>query len=90
MQYFYLKLEDAAWDFKRNNVRRRALHRHMLELAKVLKAIEWNDSGDGDDQEDALIDAVLSPSLQMETAIQMLNEARAEAEALLARLKEER
>ncbi len=87
MNYFYQKLEEAADQFRLDTVRRRALYRHMLALARVLEAVEWNDSGDGDHQEDALIDKLLSPSLQVETAIRMLNEAREEADALLARLE---
>jgi hypothetical protein len=34
--------------------------RHLNLVAKALRAIEWNDSGDGDDREDEAIRACLS------------------------------
>lgn len=61
MDYFYGKLGDAVDQVQGNTMRRIAIRSHMVKLARALKAIEWNDSGDGDDQEDALIDDCLAP-----------------------------
>ncbi len=61
MDYFYSHLEDAADKFILSTIARIAVRSHMLKLAKALRAIEWNDSGDGDDQEEELINDCLAP-----------------------------
>ena len=38
---------------------RQQFREHLIHVARALKAIEWNDSGDGDDEEDAVILAAL-------------------------------
>jgi hypothetical protein len=34
---------------------RRKFGKHLYNVAMAMRAIEWNDSGDGDDREEALI-----------------------------------
>lgn len=41
---------------------RKAFTEHLRKVAAALKAIEWNDSGDGDAEEAALIRAVFKGS----------------------------
>jgi len=69
MDYFYSHVEDAADKFKLDTGPRLAIRSHMLKLAKALRAIEWNDSGDGDDQEEELIIACLAPKEVLATTI---------------------
>ena len=84
MEYFYTYLEDAADNFRLNTIRRIAIHSHMLKLAKALKAIEWNDSGDGDDQEEELINECLAPKEVLATT---LSEAKRVLEELTKEVK---
>ena len=80
MDYFYGRLEDAANQFQRTTPERIALRTHMLKLACVLKAVEWNDSGDGDDEEERLLRELLTPQ-------EVLVAARDEARRVLADLQ---
>lgn len=61
---------------------RNAFKAHLEKVAAAMKAIEWNDSGDGDDREDAMIRACISPDAEIlaatklaETALENLTEA---------------
>lgn len=69
MGYFYSRLEEAAGMFRLNTMERIALQSHMLKLAKALQAVEWNDSGDGDDDETRLIIECLAPREVLATTI---------------------
>lgn len=53
MDYLCYKVESA--NFRMTTALRRAFYMHLQNVAKALHAIEWNDSGDGDDSEDAAI-----------------------------------
>lgn len=57
---------------------RRAFKDHLRKVAKALRAIEWNDSGDGDHAEQELIRAVISPSAELDNAIARATLALAE------------
>lgn len=82
MNHFSQDLEDAADRFKLSTMHRLAIHSHMLKLAKALKAIEWNDSGDGDDQEEELINECLAPK-------EVLTATISEAKRVLEELRKE-
>ena len=71
MNYLSLKVEDAA--FYRDTPLRRAFAKHLHLVAEALHAIEWNDSGDGADNEDEAIRAALIPG---EIIASALTEAR--------------
>jgi hypothetical protein len=58
MDYLYAQVRDA--EFAEDTPARKAFRRHLNLVAKALRAIEWNDSGDGDDREDEAIRACLS------------------------------
>lgn len=86
MDYLYHKVEGAG--FKENTTLRRAFRAHLSLVARALKAIEWNDSGDGDDGEDTAIRACLGAGVELEQARADLEKAIAEATAVLKRAKE--
>jgi hypothetical protein len=60
MDYLYDKVENATFD--QNTALRALLRDHLVLVAKALRSIEWNDSGDGDDDEDENIKTVLGIS----------------------------
>ncbi len=53
MEYLYRQVEDA--NFQLSSPDRIAMKKYLIKVARALKAIEWNDSGDGDDEETKLI-----------------------------------
>lgn len=53
MDYLYSKVLDAS--FNEHTVLRRAFRQHLKLIAEALRAIEWNDSCDGDDREEILL-----------------------------------
>jgi coenzyme F420-reducing hydrogenase beta subunit len=65
--YTYLKVERVAEEIDLDGgsegcatpLLRQAFKNHLQDVAAALKAIEWNDSGDGDDDEEDLIKACL-------------------------------
>lgn len=72
MNYLYSKVADA--EFKPDTTLRRAFKEHLKLVSVALRAIEWNDSGDGDSSEDEAIEACLPKGAR-------LNQAFAEAKA---------
>lgn len=85
MDYLFCKLLDAS--FQESTPKRKALRKHLVALSAALKAVEWNDSLDGDDQEDALLDAVLKPGAALECAIEEANRARAQLTSEIERVE---
>ena len=81
MDYLYSKVEDAS--FTHSSSERKAFAKHLRFVAKALRAIEWNDSGDGDDSEHDAIMACITPSCVIEEAIESAQQAKAELEAVL-------
>lgn len=80
MDYLYTKVKDAS--FRKHTPLRRAFRKHLDAVAGALRAIEWNDSGDGDDKEEVLIRKVLAPGVELahlvgeaRIAVRHLNEA---------------
>jgi hypothetical protein len=63
-----------------------AFAKHLLAVSKAMHAIEWNDSGDGAPNEDELIRACLAKDAELRAAEEMLREAMAKAEDVLARM----
>ena len=57
MDYLCYKIEEAS--FSLGTPARRAFKKHLHLISKALKAIEWNDSGDGADDEEELIQKCL-------------------------------
>jgi hypothetical protein len=58
MDYLYLRVKDVT--FATHSPERKAFRKHLMLVANALRSIEWNDSGDGDDAEDANIMACIS------------------------------
>ena len=53
---------------------RRAFKEHLRKIADVLRAIEWNDSGDGDQDEEDLLREILGPGRCFDGSIDQLLE----------------
>lgn len=78
MDYLYLRVENASFDA--HTPERKAFRILLDKVAKALRAIEWNDSGDGAGDEDELIRACFSENADhavlkaaIEDAIQVQN-----------------
>ena len=84
MDYLYFKVEDAS--FRMSTPMREAFDRHLKLVARALRAIEWNDSGDGDDGEDAAILACISRSDVINVARERAEKAVADLNATIAML----
>lgn len=83
--YLYSRIEEAY--FHQNTQERRALKAHMYKLARALRAVEWNDSGDGADDESELIREAIGGAAILEAAVQHAQEAHKELGAELARVE---
>jgi hypothetical protein len=81
MDYLYSKIEYA--EFKTDTVLRRAMRQHLWKVAAALKAIEWNDSGDGANNEDELIRACLPEGAELELSKIELEKAMQTADSLM-------
>jgi hypothetical protein len=83
--YFYSKVEHVAACIREDSIEeytrpslRRAFKAHLLKVADALHAVEWNDSGDGDSEECAKIEACLAPGAEIEAATAAARVAMAE------------
>jgi hypothetical protein len=85
MDYLYCKVDDAS--FTENTPMRRALRAHLTKLAKALRAVEWNDSGDGADDEDKLIAACLPADAPLRAAIESAETAKRELAEEISRAR---
>ena len=84
MNYLYSKIEYDA-TFKTDTPERRAFRKHLMLVARCLKAIEWNDSGDGDSQEEALLLECLGKARIVDAAIEQAKESVAALQAAIAK-----
>jgi hypothetical protein len=91
--YAYIRIEELAHQIKTDPFceeyskstpeLRKAFKKHLLKVAKALKAIEWNDSGDGDDKEVELIRACLNKNAETNQCKIEFKEAVEKLERLL-------
>jgi hypothetical protein len=75
--YAYSTISDMADNIQRNGncyavtpALRTAFAKHLKTVAAACRAIEWNDSGDGDDRETELILACLPVDAELKQAIE--------------------
>lgn len=83
--YLYMRIEEAAGRLKGDkNVMRSSLGRHLVLVAQAMHDIEWNDSGDGAEDERGSILAVMNdgPSSMVAEIGQRLSDLRAELDSL--------
>lgn len=85
MDYLYSKVGDAF--FALSTPQRVAFLKHLKLVAKALRAIEWNDSGDGDDTEEDAIMACIAESDVLAAAIVTAEKARQDLEDTIALAK---
>lgn len=76
MDYLYAKVEDAS--FRADTPLRAAFAQHLKRIARALRAIEWNDSCDGDDGEHEAILACIGRTAVLTAAIERAEKAVAE------------
>lgn len=74
MEYLYSKIADAK--FIVNSPLRRAFYNHLQLVSEACRAIEWNDSGDGADNEDDAIRLCLREDASLKEAIEMARDAK--------------
>lgn len=89
--YFYCKLEEVGFRLRRDSKPlRAALGLLLLQASKAMHDIEWNDSCDGSDTEDANIIATLgtqAPALMREAAEQAIYHAIEQAQEAIVALR---
>ena len=85
MDYLFLKVENAT--FVCGTAQRKAFYKHLQKVAAALKAIEWNDSGDGAANESELIEACMQPGDTLEVAIESAVTASRELKDIMDQLK---
>jgi len=87
MNYLSGKIE-CDLSMRLDTPRRRAFYDFVMKrVCPALHAIEWNDSGDGHDREDDLIDAVIGPRGELEQTIHDARAALENLEHALARVE---
>lgn len=85
MDFLYAKVQDAYFRHERS-AERRAFRQHLKLVAEALRAIEWNDSGDGNDErEREAIRACIAPGLILQQATEDARETVRELTALIDR-----
>lgn len=80
--YMFYKIFDMAEDIRPDGAcqaapkyLRLAFKEHLRKIARACKAIEWNDSYDGDDDEEELIEACFHPTTVGEVLLPTLKTA---------------
>ena len=81
LDYLYFKVETAM--FPETTLLRRAFRKHLGKVAAALKAIEWNDEGNGAPNEGELIRACLTPECELQQAKEELANAIQTADELM-------
>ena len=64
---------------------RRAFREHLRLISDAMRAIEWNDSGDGADRETKLLETIVSPEAELASALSEACVARERLEAAITR-----
>lgn len=85
MGYLYSRIEEAY--FHQTTPERKALKAHLYKLARALRAVEWNDSGDGADDESQLIREALGDTAILEATVQQAKEAHKDLTEALGRVE---
>jgi hypothetical protein len=88
MGYLYYKVAEASFD-DHKTPERRAFRAHLQKVAAALKAIEWNDSGDGAENEEELILACIGSQALLESVVEEARERVAVLNAAIKRAQKE-
>lgn len=88
MSYLYSRVMEARHMIRHPlSPERRAFMNHLDKVADALKAIEWNDSGDGADNEVELIRSCVPDALIVDAAIEHAQQAVNELQYAIDRAK---
>lgn len=82
--YAYLAVQDFRTG---GTVLRDAFQAHLAKVAAAMKAIEWNDSCDGDDREDEKIRACISAESEIVAATKLAEKAMTNLSDAIRRAK---
>lgn len=63
-----MRVENTGCAAYTSTALRRAFREHLFKVARAMRAIEWNDSEDGDDKEQEYILACVSPTELLDIA----------------------
>lgn len=76
--YAYSKLDNFIYEVNRRepSPERRAFLKHLIKVADAMKAIEWNDSGDGADEDTALKEVFNHGTLSQECHKLLVEDAK--------------
>lgn len=89
-QYAYSCVADVADEICRRHATS-ALHlafaAHLRMVARAMRDIEWEDSGDGAPSVEASIRLVLAPGAELDAAVAVAREAQQQLAATLARVE---
>ena len=85
MDYLYCRVMDAT--FHTDTPERKAFRKHLFLVAKALKSIEWNDSGDGDDDEVSNIMACISHADVLQAVIEEARRVQGELDRILEHVR---
>lgn len=83
MNYLYSKIEYDA-RFTLNTPERRAFKKHLELVCAALRKIEWNDSGDGADDEEGAIRACIGPQRLLASEVEYAEKTMADLAKLIA------
>lgn len=72
--YAFAKIECFVEEFRRilTTPERKAFATHLVKVAAAMRAVEWNDSGDGADEESAIMECITKSDVLREA----INDAR--------------
>lgn len=75
--YAFGQIDNLAYEISRDakTPLRKAFVTHLQKVSRAAKAIEWNESGDGDPEEDALIMDCINKSDVIDEAVKDAEEA---------------
>ena len=85
MDYLCYKVEEVS--FALGTPQRKAFRKHLHLISKALKAIEWNDSGDGAENEEELIRKCLGKGAVLDACVEDARRVLRELTAELEKVK---
>ena len=82
--YAYSRIDDFRYELSRraDTPARKAFVKHLEKVVEAARCVEWVDSGDGADEEAAIMECV-TPSMVIDSAIESAKECMSELGSLI-------